>query len=75
MITDSRKVQRDNYAHHRAHLLFSGLSQDRATQVRRPPALSGADLSSLTASIRAGLIGFSPTSVPARRGVVGLGDA
>ena len=28
MITDSRKVQRDNYAHHRAHLLFSGLSQD-----------------------------------------------
>lgn len=60
MITDSRKAQRNTYAHHRANLLFSGLP--RRGSRRSTPALIGTDLSSLTQRVRTGLIGFVPKS-------------
>jgi hypothetical protein len=62
MITDSRKAQRDSYAHDRAHLLFAGPAR-HIPQVERLSALSGADISALNQRVRAGLIGFVPKGV------------
>lgn len=75
MVTDSRKAQRTNYAQHRAHLLFSGLTHNGATQAKRSAPLAGADLSLLTESVRAGLIGFVPTTSATLLDVGAPGDA
>ncbi len=63
MYTDSRKAQRNSYAHHRAHMLFSKISPDQT----RKPLSSGkdaegveTDLTSLAQRIRAGIVGFAP---------------
>ena len=67
MISDSRKAQRNSFAHHRATLLFSNriatkdgpgewfASTHEGTEPKAPPSLKR-----LNASIRAGLHGFLP---------------
>lgn len=65
MYTDSRKAQRNSYAHHRAHMLFSKISPDQG----RKPLFSAkdadgveTDLNSLAQRIRAGIVGFVPAA-------------
>ncbi|MEO6014510.1 MAG: hypothetical protein ABIQ30_13115 [Devosia sp.] len=70
MYSDSRKAQRNSFAHHRAQLLFTqqeakaGGTPEWATTVHQ-----GADptekLAALSRQIRAGLRGFVPASVAA----------
>ena len=74
MITDSRKPQRNSFAHHRAHLLFSALPQDRTIEVK-PAARHSPDLSSLTQRVRAGLIGFVPSGRAAQTAQGALANA
>lgn len=62
MFTDSRKAQRNSYAHHRAHLLFAGPAE-HSPQVERVSAISGTFISALNQRVRAGLIGFVPKGV------------
>ena len=66
MITDSRKAQRNSYAHHRAHLLFAGLAQHSTPHVGRLSALSDTDMPTLNKRVRAGLIGFVPKGAATR---------
>jgi hypothetical protein len=67
MISDSRKAQRDNFAHHRAALLFSnklaskdGPGEWFASIHEGVEPKSGDALQRLKANVRAGLHGFLP---------------
>jgi hypothetical protein len=64
MISDSRKAQRNSFAHYRAALIFS--NSPAAAQREPASALGGVEpnrpdsLQRLTANVRAGLHGFHP---------------
>jgi hypothetical protein len=70
MYSDSRKAQRNSFAHHRAQLLFkrhdaqAGDARDWAATVHE--GTDPADrLLSLTRQVRAGLLGFVPANAVA----------
>jgi hypothetical protein len=67
MISDSRKAQRNSFAHYRAALIFSNSPAAQREPVEQPTsALGGVEpnrpdsLQRLTANVRAGLHGFHP---------------
>jgi hypothetical protein len=66
MYSDSRKAQRNSFAHHRAELLFAPLT--RASDQRSAPGKGVADpsLARLRSMVRSGLIGFEPLKDGAR---------
>jgi hypothetical protein len=74
MSTDSRKAQRNSYAHHRAHLLFSGLQSD-STTTKHPTSRNSPDISLLTQRVRAGIIGFVRNGAATQLNLEALTDA
>ncbi|MEQ1902238.1 MAG: hypothetical protein ABL866_16075 [Devosia sp.] len=69
MYSDSRKAQRNSFAHHRAHLLFSHhAAQERAAELWSAEVHDSDDLParesglSLKQRVRAGLLGFIPAA-------------
>lgn len=69
MYTDSRKAQRDRYAHHRADLMFSRHLARRPEQVPWLAALhQGTEPAGLSRErVRAGLLGFVSATASADR--------
>ena len=80
MYSDSRKAQRNSFAHHRAHLLFKrpeakasdilvwnagGEDSANPAQTLASQSLASQSLASLTQRVRAGLLGFAPAGVSA----------